>query len=99
MISRHSKENIVETDILCNRGNANNTLSYFKECSANINNDNRDISNNNIDEEHNDNKLGSGEALPLGAWHWVGNTESLHSVHGVWYDRGWLVIFTHNPAI
>ena len=64
-----------------------------------INNDNRDICNNNKDEEHNDNKLGSGEALPLGAWHWVGNTESLHSVHGVWYDRGWFVIFAHNPAV
>ena len=85
--------------MLSARGNAINTLSYFKECSANINNDNRDISNNDINKEHNESKLGSGEALPPGAWHWVGNTESLHSCHGVRYDRGWLVIFTHNPAV
>ena len=64
-----------------------------------INNDNRDISNNDINKKHNESKLGSGEALPPGAWHWVGNTESLHSGHGVRYDRGWLVIFTHNPAV
>ena len=42
------------------RGNAINTLSYFKECSAN-NNDNRDISNNDINKEHNEYKLGSGD--------------------------------------
>ena len=45
--------------MLSARGNAINTLSYFKECSANINNDNRDISNNEINKEHNESKLSS----------------------------------------
>ena len=57
---------IVETDALCNRGNVNDTISYTKECSANKHNDNKDIFNNDVHEDHN-NELGPGEALPLGA--------------------------------
>ena len=56
----------VETDALCNRGNVNDTISYTKECSANKHNDNKDIFNNDVHEDHN-NELGPGEALPLGA--------------------------------
>ena len=60
MNSLHNKENIVETDALCNRGNVNATLSFPKECSANKQSDNKDIFNNDILEDHN-NELGPGE--------------------------------------
>ena len=41
--------------MLSARGNAINTLSYFKECSANDkHNDNEDIFNNETLDDHND---------------------------------------------
>ena len=41
LISRHNKDNIVRTGVLCKKRKG---TSYFKEYSVNINNDNKDIS-------------------------------------------------------
>ena len=53
-------EPFVETDALCKRVNVKDTLSCTKECSVNKHNDNKDIFNNDILEDHN-NELGPGE--------------------------------------
>ena len=41
--------------------------------------------------------LGSGEVLPLGACHWVGDDDGLHSGHGVRLPTGGFPIFSHDP--